>query len=130
MLKRLKFKKFDYNMGRQDEKYQTDNKFCINFFPYFVSISFVYQQILWHSFSIWKISKTNTIKFSGCHGPQKIKSWHKKLICTWLSQPVFTINHFRFYWTNNFNLTTPKYKRKSCLTRWRRRGTNRKIYIY
>ena len=87
------------------------------FFPYFVSISFVYQQILWHSFSIWKISKTNTIKFSGCHGPQKIKSWHKKLICTWLSQPVFTINHFRFYWTNIFNLTAPKYKRRSCLKR-------------
>ena len=31
------------------------------------------QQILWHRFSIWKISKTNTIKFSSCHGPQKIK---------------------------------------------------------
>ena len=43
---------------------------------------FVYQHILWHRFSIWKISKTNTIKFSSCHGPQKIKFSHKKLICS------------------------------------------------
>ena len=92
-------------------------------FPNLLSISFVYQQILWHSFSIWKISKTNTIKFSGCHGPQKIKSWHKKLICTWLSQPVFTINHFGFYWTNNFNLTTTKYIKG---TVWRRLFTEHK----
>ena len=109
MLKRLKFQKFDNNkeLGREFIT-QTANRYYIRVFPILLSISFVYQQILWHSFSIWKISKTNTIKFSGCHGPQKIKSWHKKLICTWLSKPVFTINHFGFYWTNNFNLTTPK----------------------